>query len=181
MTVVAAVGLPGSGKTEAAGVAEEMGLRRISMGDVVRREIERRGLSVTEDNLAKVSADLREEHGRGAVARLCLDDFNIAASDGVFIDGIRSWEEVQLFESALGDEFVTIHIAADFETRFERIRSRGRSDDIKSRRGLAARDRRAFNYGLEEALERADIVIRNEDDLATFRETIRETLGGYAD
>jgi dephospho-CoA kinase len=179
MSVVATVGLPGSGKTEAAGVAEEMGLRRITMGDAVRREIERRGLSVTDDNMAAVSTDLRDEHGEDAVAQLCLDEFDIVATDDVFVDGIRSWEEVQLFKLAFSDEFIVIHVAADFETRFKRISSRGRSEDIESRVELAARDRRELNWGLEKAIERADIVVRNEDDLASFHEAIRETLERY--
>lgn len=181
MTVVATVGLPGSGKTEAADVAKEMGLRRITMGDAVRREIVRRGLSVTDDNMAAVSTDLRDEYGEDAVAQLCLDEFDIGAADDVFIDGVRSWEEVQLFESALGDEFVVIHVVADFETRLERIASRGRSEDIESRAELAERDRRELEWGLEEAFEQADTVLQNEDDLEAFRQTVRETLESYVD
>jgi len=176
MTVVAIVGLPGSGKTEAADVAEEMGLRRFSMGDAIRREVRRRGLSITDRNIAAVSTDLREKQGADAVARLCLDEFNIMGTDNVFIDGVRSWEEVQLFESELGSDFVVVHVVADFEIRLERIVSRGRSEDIESRDGLASRDRRELNWGLEEAFERADITVQNEDDLETFRESIRETL-----
>ena len=38
MTVIGIVGLPGSGKSEAANVAAEMGVPVVTMGDVIREE-----------------------------------------------------------------------------------------------------------------------------------------------
>ena len=48
MKVIGFVGLPASGKTEAAKVAQELGIPIIRMGDVVREEVKRRGLDITE-------------------------------------------------------------------------------------------------------------------------------------
>ncbi|HEX59524.1 MAG TPA: hypothetical protein ENF26_05205, partial [Methanomicrobia archaeon] len=50
MKIIAFVGAPASGKTEAANVARELGIPVISMGDVIREELRRRGLPLTDEN-----------------------------------------------------------------------------------------------------------------------------------
>ncbi|HUJ78172.1 MAG TPA: AAA family ATPase, partial [Thermoplasmata archaeon] len=44
--------MPGSGKDELVGVARSMGLATLKMGDLVREEVRRRGLPISNANLA---------------------------------------------------------------------------------------------------------------------------------
>ncbi|MFC6725676.1 AAA family ATPase, partial [Halobium palmae] len=67
MTVIGTVGLPGSGKGEAAAVAREEGLPVVTMGDVIRQECRDRGLDPAEHH-GRVATALREEHGQSAIA-----------------------------------------------------------------------------------------------------------------
>jgi dephospho-CoA kinase len=97
--------------------------------------------------------------------------------DTVVVDGIRSGVEVDRFEDAYGDAFTLVSIEAPFETRAERLELRGR--DAGGEEGgetLDERDQRELDFGMGEAIDRADVTVENDGSLATFRERIREIL-----
>ena len=178
MRVVAIVGLPGSGKSEAATVAREAGLPVITMGDVIRSVATDRGLAVTESNLGHVATTLREEQGKAAVAEASLPMIEeaVETSDTVLVDGIRGIAEVEFFIDRFGEDLTLVAIDVPFATRLERIRDRGRDPTAEERADLKKRDKRELGYGMGEAIEQADITIENSGDLATFRDRIRELL-----
>lgn len=178
MTVYGIVGLPGSGKSEAAAVAAELDIPVVTMGDVIRAECRKRGLDPATEH-GQVAQDLRAEHGEGAIAERSLPHVETALADNaaVVIDGIRSGTEVDQFEAAFGDEFTLVSIEAPFETRADRLAVRGR--DAGGEEGgetLEARDRRELEFGMGEAMDRADVTISNTDSLDQFRVTVRSLL-----
>lgn len=178
MQVLGIVGMPGSGKSEAAAVAEELDIPVVTMGDVIRAECRDRDLEVTEENLGRVATALREEHGPGAIAdrsRPLIDD-RLENHGVVLVDGIRSDVEVDAFEDAYGEAFTLVSIEAPFETRLERIRERGRDETAEDRADLEARDEREIGYGMGRAMDAADVRIENTASLATFQDRIRELL-----
>ena len=71
MQVIGTVGLPGSGKGEAATVAREEGVPVVTMGDVVRAATRERGLDPAEHH-GEVAQALREEDGPLAIAERSL-------------------------------------------------------------------------------------------------------------
>jgi len=63
--VIAILGLPGSGKTEAINyLIKKYGWPRVYFGDVTFDELKMRGLEINEKNERMVREDLREKHGR---------------------------------------------------------------------------------------------------------------------
>ncbi|WP_338726646.1 AAA family ATPase [Haladaptatus sp. DJG-WS-42] len=178
MRVIGIVGLPGSGKSEAATVAKELEIPVLTMGDVIRAECRERGLDITEDNMGLVATDLREHGGLAAVAdrSLPLIEARLEDSDVVLVDGIRGAAEVERFEEAFGDEFVLASIEVPFETRLARIRDRGRDPTAEAKADLRERDERELGYGMGEAMELADVVIENTTSLTAFHESIRTLL-----
>jgi len=168
--------MPASGKSEAAEVAREEGVPVVSMGDVIRDEVERRGLKPTDGNMGKVGVELREEEGDDAVARRCADEIRSQGSDIVLVDGVRSADEAELFCDEFGSDFVLVAVEAPFETRLERVRSRGRDDDMTTAEELRERDERELGYGMGEAMEEADVTIENDGSLREFREEFRRVL-----
>jgi dephospho-CoA kinase len=177
MKVIGTVGLPGSGKGEAATVAREEGVPVVTMGDVIRQECRDRGLEPAEYH-GEIAKALREEDGPAAVAErsLPLVREELATDDLVLVDGLRSAVELAEFESAFGDEFVLVSIEAPFEVRAERLLDRARDDSDLDRESLEARDERERSFGMDEVMERADVVIENTDTLASFHEQIRTLL-----
>lgn len=176
MSVIGFVGLPGSGKSEAAAVAEESNIPVVTMGDVIRAECRDRGLDPATEH-GTVAQALREENGPAAIAErsLPLIETELEGSDAVVVDGIRSDTEVERFEAAFGDSFTLVCIEAPFETRKERLDLRGR--DASGEEGgesLEDRDQRELDFGMGAAMERADITVENTDSLDAFRNRIEE-------
>jgi dephospho-CoA kinase len=176
MKIIAFVGMPASGKSEAASVVKDMGIAYINMGDVIREEVKRRGLEPTDSNTGGVATDLREKEGMDAVAKRCVPKINDASADLVVVDGVRGIAEVEFFKEEFGNDFTLVFIDSPIELRFERIMSRGRSDDMSDLDALHIRDERELGWGMEKAIEVADIVIENTDDLDEFKSKIRELM-----
>ncbi|UPW01629.1 AAA family ATPase [Halorussus gelatinilyticus] len=175
MRVIGTVGLPGSGKGEAASVAEELGIPVVTMGDVIRAECRERGLDPAEHH-GEIAGALREENGPDAIAQRSLPIIEDAleGSDTVLVDGIRAGVEVERFVEAFGDEFTLVSIEAPFEVRADRVQSRGRdATDVET---LRERDERERGFGMDEAIARADATIDNTATLEAFHEKIRALL-----
>lgn len=175
MTVIGTVGLPGSGKGEAAEVARERGIPVVTMGDVIRQECRDRGLDPAQHH-GEIAGALREENGPAAIAErsLPLLESELEDADTVLVDGLRSGVELDAFRDRFGEEFVLVSIEAPFEMRRERIAERGRDDPATET--LAERDERELGFGMGDAMERADVRIENTDSLARFREQIGTLL-----
>ncbi|WP_049929099.1 AAA family ATPase [Halopiger goleimassiliensis] len=178
MHVIGTVGLPGSGKGEAATVAREEGIPVVTMGDVVRQETADRGLDPAKDH-GKVAQALRDEHGPAAIAERSLPmiEDRLEDHDVVLVDGIRSDVEVDAFERRFDENFTLVSIEAPFEVRAERIEARGRdagADD--GGEPLAARDERERGFGMDDAMARADVVVENTDTLEAFHDRIRAII-----
>ncbi len=180
MNVIGTVGLPGSGKGEAANVAEEAGIPVVVMGDVIRAECRRRGLDPSEHH-GRIAGALREEEGDDAIAARTLPRIReaVAESDGdtVLVDGLRSTVELARFREAFGAEFTLVAVRAPFELRAERLGDRGRDDSDSDLDALRERDAREIELGLGETLNRADVEIDNTGSLKAFRRRVREVLG----
>ena len=180
MRVIGTVGLAGSGKGEAATVAEEQGVPVVTMGDVIREECRDRGFDPATQH-GTVAQSLREENGPAAVAERSLPLLRDALDehDTVLVDGIRSGVEVDVFEEEFGEDFFLVSIEAPFEVRAERITDRGRDADAENGgEALRERDERELGFGMDDAMDRADLTIENTKSLAAFREQVTGIIEG---
>ena len=178
MHVIGTVGLPGSGKGEAATVAREEGIPVVTMGDVVRQETADRGLDPAKDHGAVAQA-LRDENGPAAIAERSLPmiENRLESHDAVLVDGIRSDVEVDVFATAFPDAFTLVSIEAPFEVRRERLDGRGRdASAADGGESLESRDERELGWGMGDAMARADVVIENTDTLESFHDRVRQVL-----
>ena len=132
MKLVVTVGIPGSGKDELVTVAQNMGLATLKMGDLVRDETRRRGLPLNIANVARVASEEREKHGAGIWAQRSLPKLT---ETRMLVDGCRSDTEVTVYRHHFGDLFV-LGIYCSPETRYERMRSRSRTDDWREPPGF---------------------------------------------
>lgn len=180
MKIIAFVGMPASGKSEAARIAAEKGIPVINMGDVIRREVLRRGLEPNDSNTGMVATDLRKCEGMDAVARRCISQIKETSSELVVVDGVRGIAEVECFRQEFGKGFILISIYAPIEIRFSRIQKRGRTDDMSSIEGLRNRDERELGWGMGEAIEASNIEIENISTLENFKKDVIEVLNNYS-
>ena len=183
MQVIGIVGLPGSGKSEAAAVAREMDIPVVTMGDVVRAETADRGLDPATDHGAVAQA-MREESGLAAIAdrSLPIIEERLEDADVVLVDGIRSGHEVAVFEDAFGEDFTLVEVFAPFDLREERLADRGRDTGAEEGgESLEDRDERERGFGMDEAIAAADVTIENTGTLESFRERVRSLLAEERD
>ncbi len=176
MKIIAFVGMPGSGKSEASNVAKRMNIPVINMGDIVREETAKQGLPATDENVGGTGTKLRKEEGMDAIAKRCMPKIRSLRSHVIVIDGTRNKEEVEYFKKQFGDDFKLIAIHAPFEQRFERLKNRLRSDDSNSMEELKRRDEREKSWGLAKLIQMADITIENTNSLEKFHKAVEEVL-----
>jgi len=126
-TIIALVGLPGAGKTDAATFFQEKGIPIISFGKIINDYIDEHNLGHTEDVHKKVREDLRVKHGKEALAVLNLKRIEQSLKKHLFlvIDGMRSWEEYLYLNKELKRvRLFVVAIHADKHVRYSRAKKR---------------------------------------------------------
>ena len=173
MKVIAITGQPGSGKTTAIEALRDLGIV-VSMGDIVRNEAKKRNLIPSGTNIGKLAKEMRIEGGLTIIAEKCVDLIKNKSEEVIFIDGVRSLSEINVFRRFW--KFPIIAIIIDKEIRFNRLFERGRSDDPKTLEELIERDTREIKFGLDEVLENADYVIKNNSTIEDLKKKLRKVV-----
>lgn len=158
--IICVAGMPGSGKGVFKKAAEVLGVPRISMGDIVRRETARKGLTPDYRNTAKIMLELRKKAGPEVFAKLTWKEVSNTEGPAILIDGVRSLDEINYFKQ-FGDT-VVVAVHSSPRTRFERLRKRGRPDDVKTYEEFEERDARELSVGLGSVIALADYMLVNE-------------------
>ncbi|MGB9707626.1 MAG: nucleoside monophosphate kinase [Microgenomates group bacterium] len=173
-TIIAIVGLPGSGKTEAAQYFKRKGLPVISFGRIVNEYIDKHGLSHTEEIHRKIREDLRKKYGLAAFAILNEEKIKKAFKDNlmVVIDGMRSWEEYIFLKKKFPKiKLIILAIYADREIRYERLTKR------KYRKNLGGETRdinELLGTNMGPTIAFADYLIKNNYSLSEFYDKLDE-------
>ncbi|MEN4007166.1 MAG: nucleoside monophosphate kinase [Methanobacteriaceae archaeon] len=178
MQVIGVTGLPGSGKSVAARVANTLGINVIRMGDVIRDEALKRNADIGE-----TAVKLREDYGKYVVAEKCVQIIEEALKNTTddknelkfVIEGIRSPAEVEIFKKHFG-KFKVIAIYSSPKTRFMRLKRRKRSDDSTTISEFKNRDEREFKFGIGNAIATSDYMIVNEGSIWKYKNSIRNIL-----
>lgn len=173
--VFGVAGMPGAGKSILRSTAETMGFPVVIMGDEIRDETKRRGLEPTPENIGKIMLTLRKEEGPTTVAKRCTPKIENAQSDVVFVDGVRSLDEVNEFKKRF-PHFSLVAVHSSPEIRFQRLSKRKRSDDPKGWDVFYQRDLRELSVGQGEVIALADYMIVNEGSYDDFKARTSEVL-----
>jgi len=156
MKIFIVVGMPAAGKNIARLYAGTRDMVYFSTGDIVRAEVKMRGLEVDPVTTSEISDDLRGEDGMG-VTRLALEEILKSDAEAGFLEGIRSWPEVELIrEKAIG---IVVAVLTPRKLRLERMCERGREDDCLEI--FDVRDQREIDYGTSIPIALADAYILN--------------------
>jgi dephospho-CoA kinase len=160
MRLFIVVGMPAAGKNIARIYAEGKGIAYFATGDMVRQEVQRRGLPADAEQTAAVSTELRGNDGLG-VTRHALAAVLASGGEIAFLEGMRSWPEIELIRARA--EATVIAFLAPRALRRERVIARGRTDD--SAAAFDARDQREIDYGAAVPIALADAYLLNTGTL----------------
>lgn len=122
--IVAIVGMPGSGKSEASDFFQKKGFDYIRLGQITLDEIKKQGLPPIEANERIIRELLRRKHGMAAFAKLNFSKIDEFKHD-VIVDGLYSWEEYLAFKEKY-PEMICLAIYACPKTRYERLEGRAK-------------------------------------------------------
>ena len=150
----------------------------VSLSEVIREELRRDGLEPTRENLIDRGRALRERFGPGILAERVLA--TLPPDRNHVIDSIRHPAEVETFRGH-GD-WVLLWIEARPETRYARLRARGRLGEeisFEQFQELQARELQSPDPHGQQLLavrELADEVLENEGSLEDLRVNLQRAL-----
>jgi dCMP deaminase len=179
--IIGVAGRNGAGKGEFVQFLEARSFTALSLSDAIRAELAARGLEETRERMIEVGQEMRRRSGPGALAqslvRQFLPDRNYA------IDSIRHPMEVEILRES-GQDFHLVWVDAKLETRFERIRARGRSGDPETLEELEALEARELGSDdpnaqqLDAVREMADFVLTNDSTIEDLHQQIQSWVRG---
>jgi len=173
--VVGVTGMPGSGKSTAVKAGEALGYPVVVMGDLLRAEVRRRGLELTDENIGKVMFQWRAERGEDVLAKFTIQVIRKLDSQVVLIDGIRTSREVEEFRKSFPG-FTLIAVHAPVKLRFKRIFKRSRIDDVQTWEMFRQRDLRELRVGVGAAIAMSDVVVNDVGSLGKLKSEMKRIL-----
>ncbi len=121
-TVLILTGLPGSGKTTAAGFFRRKKIPVIRMGDLTDAFLKEENLPFSQENEKRVRESLRKKYGVDIYAKKTYAKVSkcLEVQPMVVIDGMRSGEELDYFQKNLPDVKI-IFLEAGQDIRYQRL------------------------------------------------------------
>lgn len=123
--IIAIVGMPGAGKTEAAQYLEKKGVPFIRFGAFTDEGVKEAGLPLTPENEKLIRERFRTELGMGAYAikaKPKIDEM-LNENDLIAIDGLYSWEEYTYLKKIF-PSLTLINVFAEPSVRYKRLSER---------------------------------------------------------
>lgn len=134
--IVGVAGTNASGKDTLGSLRESLqNAKFVSLSDILRRELDKRGLSHERENLRALSKEWRDEGGSGVLAAKTIAFYKNEKADkkygGLTLTSIRTPGEAMEIQHAGG---IIIWVDADPKIRYQRILKRdlGRPEDQKT-------------------------------------------------
>lgn len=105
--IIAIVGMPGAGKSEAGTFFKEKGMDVLRFGSVIDEGIAEEGLPWTPENNKYYREKIRKELGMAAVAVKMLSKIEDAhLNNDIILDGLYSWEEYVFLKEKFPELFL---------------------------------------------------------------------------
>jgi len=175
-TVIGLVGLPGAGKSTALSIIKKIA-PVVIMGDIVRAEVIKSGAEINSKTLGDMSKIIRQLKGNTFLAEKCVDKIKTMKDGLIFIDGIRSMQEVKYFRKYWDLPIIAI-ICSD-EIRHKRLLERGRKDDSLDIEKILGRDKREIGFGVDKVIIEAEFKIENDRDVHHLKKELMKIIRNF--
>ena len=173
--IVCITGMPGAGKSTIASIEKELGFMIVNLGDFVRETALNENIEPTASNLRELMIKLRKNHGEGIMAEMASKRIIKSQSKLIVIDGIRSMNEVNVFQNLGQVKILSIHASKQVRVNFQT--KRGRSDTPKDESGFNKRDNVELGVGIGESIALADeTIVNNQIEINKLKELGKKIL-----
>lgn len=178
--ILAFVGMPGAGKSEAVSYLKDKKIPFVRFGEITDEGVKALGLPLSPENERIFREKIRCELGMGAYAIKSKPKIKalLEKSDIVAIDGLYSWEEYSLLKKEL-PFLILIHIFAEPTKRYERLSKRMiRPVPVEKCRERDIAELEKLNKGGPIAI--ADyLIVNNSDNLSDLYQQIDTLLSRF--
>lgn len=176
--IIGVTGFFCAGKDTFAEFLQRRSFYHISLSDMIREEIRRRGMDVTHERTVEVGNELRHRFGPQVLAELALAQ--IDPMKNYVVTSIRNPGEIAILRSR--PDFVLVFLDASARKRYERSLERGRSGDVTSFADFQAAEaaQMASDDPMAQQLlfcrENADLILKNNGSVELFEKNALEML-----
>ncbi|MBI2671562.1 AAA family ATPase [Candidatus Woesearchaeota archaeon] len=179
MLILGLTGTFSSGKGEIGEYLISKGFTYYSCSDEIRKELEKREIEETLQNLINVGDELRRKFGRGILGKKVYEQILKDNKKLVVVDSLRNMEEVN--ELKKNKNFKLIFIDAPIEERYKRIKERKRSSDFVSFNEFKKKEEDQIKGAgtllkMEDCFKSADFKIYNNSSLEELHRKVDEIL-----
>jgi dephospho-CoA kinase len=125
--IIAFVGLPGAGKSEAVDYMTSKGYPKVYFGGVVLDAMTEAGLEHTEANEKPFREELREREGKDFVVKRIIAQLRNLMNAGqhrIVADGLYTWTEYKTLKHEFSNELIVVAIVAPKHLRHHRLTKR---------------------------------------------------------
>lgn len=191
LQIIGLAGTNGSGKDSVGQILTDYhSYLFVSVTEMLRAELKKRGLPITRENLRTLSAEWRNEQGLGVLVERAMASYQVVQDQyaGVVIASLRNPGEVDRVHELGG---LVVWIDADQRTRYDRVQanavSRGRAEeDNKTYAQFQAEETAEMNQpaGSDDTVlnmlavkEGSDVQIDNDgQNVAALRASVEKAL-----
>ncbi len=123
--ILAFVGMPGAGKSEASAYLQKKGIPSIRLGQITDDGLKEMGLSINPENEKMFREKIRKELGMEAYAIKTAPAIErmLNGNNSIVLDGLYSWEEYFYLKQKF-PYLMLIHVFAEPAKRYERLSQR---------------------------------------------------------
>ena len=176
------VGLIGAGKTTVSDFLISKGFHHLRFSAPIEIEIKKRGLPLERKIYQDIGDEWRTKFGLDYISRLLLQEVEKSSDSHFIVDGFRNLGEINPFMSL--ESFFLIGLVADAETRYQRLRKRGKPGDPHTKRDFLKQEKRDvgarqpdfFGQNNSSVLELADVKINTAKNLDEVLKEVEEIL-----
>lgn len=171
------IGYSNSGKeTFYQAVCEVYPIPRITTGDIVRKEVRERGLSLTSQNISLVSDMIRVETNNNFMSVAEEEIKKILKQSSVLlVDCLRELTDLQTIRE-YSEENRTIAILSHTLRRYARMISRNREGDPSSLEDFIKLEEKERCLGVEDLILSADYKIENNGTIEEYQKRSRKLI-----
>lgn len=175
--IIAVVGMPGSGKTEAVNFLVEKGFHRVYFGGVVFDYMKKHKIKPGQRNEKRVRDLLRRKYGMDVMAKFSMKKVAESLKKGnVVIESMYSMEEYLLVKKKYKDTLFVLAIFASPKMRYARLMKRPKRPlkNIKECESRDITELQTLNKGGPIAL--ADFTVINEGSLKDLKDNVEKIV-----
>lgn len=178
--IIGLTGKNAAGKGEVASFLRDKSFYYHSLSDVIREELDRKGVPVTRDYLIAEGNRLREQFGPDILAQRIIQKLD--PNRNYVIDSIRNPAEVRALKNT--GRFALLNIDAPATVRFRRIKSRKREKDpqdlpeFEQKEEMERKSDAEHKQSIEDCQALADYTIVNEGSLEDLHKKVLNVVSG---